>query len=386
MTLRFSAAVVAILLTGAAQAKVDGTIYASQGLAYTTDGYNIADREELESEFRELALNFNWRASPRWRVAGQGTWRQLGNLSDEDPAIDYLFAQYRYPVSNGQLNVLAGRYKSPIGWYNASRDSLFSRPSILLPNLYQEWNRDAVLRRDGLQIEGLHYFGEQSLNWNIGYGELDLSDNFDENVAGTTDGIDSDSDGALMITAEWYSQPWLQLKYTYSDSRLTIRNSNFFTTFGLPSLDYKGIRHLFSFRSEMGQWELVSEIDFQEFDIDYVDLGLSQSTDAISAYLQLRYLFSNEWQFISRYDEYYPDSDDRDGDNVAPPGRPFSAFTKTFTLGASWQFSNDWQLAAEWQNINGTANQPARVRNLDDQDKVNNLFMLQLAYRWNWSL
>ncbi|WP_035387483.1 hypothetical protein [Ferrimonas senticii] len=387
MTLRVSIYLLA-LLSMAAQAKIDGTIYLGQGLAYSDGSNMIAPEGDWETQLQEVAINANWRINPRWRIAGQATWRQLGLLSDEDPAIDYLFAQYRHPLSSGQLSATAGRYKIPQGWYNASRDSAFSRPSILLPgSIYREWSRDAQLRRDGLLLQGLHYLGEQSLTWNVSYGDMHFSDEFNTTLVGVEGVFDTSSDGAWDLSIEWQYQPWLQLKYSYVNTEVSLIN-NFTqpTPIFTPSSRNEVDTHLLSWRSDLGNWQLTAEYLNQRMDVELIDFGLTVPQDSEGGYLQARYLAGDGWQWFGRYDIYYPNRDDRDGAQVTPPAPAYAAYAKTWSSGISWQFQRNWQLSAEWHYTEGGALLPRWQLLLPGQQKYSNLLLLQLAYRWNWSL
>ncbi|MEZ5578375.1 MAG: hypothetical protein R3F40_02450 [Candidatus Competibacteraceae bacterium] len=68
-----------------------------------------------------------------------------------------------------------GRFKIPFGLYNDTRDVIFTRPTILLPqSIYQERTRDLAISADG----GIFY-GEHRSNWGdlfleLGVGYLEV--------------------------------------------------------------------------------------------------------------------------------------------------------------------------------------------------------------------
>ncbi|MFI3245392.1 MAG: hypothetical protein R3Y10_02720 [Ferrimonas sp.] len=384
---RWCQLVLALVISAPSIAKVSGTFYAAQGVAYNDGGNFIAQDGQLEANYFEFAANAHWRLTPRWRFAGQVTRRQLGDFISEDTAVDYLFGRYQYPLKQGHLSATLGRFKNDFGWYNASRDSLFSRPSILLPSsIYREWGRDAALRRDGLLLNGLHYWGQQSLSWSLSYGEVDFSDQFTQNLFGSSRLYQTQSRGATSATVSWQYRPWWQLKYSYSQTRFEVQGTPAALLNGGFSEAYFNVdTHLLSLRSEWQRWQLIAEWQRQPIQQTFPQLGAQISPVSDGGYIQLRYLVHDQWQLYGRRDLFWANDNDRNGQQVVAPLPNYSAYARTWMLGSSWQITSDWQLSLEWHRLEGAGTLPQWQVVQLGQAPTSHLYLLQLAYRWSWA-
>ncbi|GAA4874149.1 hypothetical protein [Ferrimonas pelagia] len=364
-------------------AKLDGTVYLSQGLTYNDGGHLFAQPGDMSFRFHEASINANWRVSSQWRLAGQMLYRQAGNIADSNTDIDYLFAEYRFPVWSGNVAAAAGRNKMDMGFYNASRDSLFSRPSILLPqSIYQEFGRDAALRNDGLKFSGAHFIGEQSLSWNATYGLMALNDSFADIFLGFHQGVEFDDTESLLLTLGWEYRTWLQLKASYIDTGFSVDDPR-----PMRDATYDIERWIVGLRGEYQRWQWSAEYGEMQVDGELTEVGFPFENTSQGGYVQTRYYLLDQLSVLARYDLYWGNKDDKGGDRFEPRGEPnWQAWSRASSLGLSWQFFDDWQLSAEWHRMDGTAVYPGSMANLSGQERISNLYMLQLAYRWNWAL
>src|SRR5688572_2348197 len=111
--------------------------FLSQGWVLS-EGNNVNGSSEDKGgsgEFRELGVNFSWRPAGTLLLAAQTAAVENGNAIDEDINFEYGVADWT-PLSGarGRLGFRGGRLKLPIGFYNDSRDAVFTRPGVLMPN------------------------------------------------------------------------------------------------------------------------------------------------------------------------------------------------------------------------------------------------------------
>lgn len=125
--------------------------FISQGYLRTTDNnYLFADTEEGTLEFFESGLNFQAPVSDRLHVGAQLFTRHLGELTSPLD-IDWAFGDYRV---HDMLGLRLGKFKTPIGLLNETRDIDSLRVLALMPGAYDERFRSVFLATHGLDLYG----------------------------------------------------------------------------------------------------------------------------------------------------------------------------------------------------------------------------------------
>jgi hypothetical protein len=126
---------------GASAALLPGDLqvhgFASQGWVLTSGGNNVAGSSSDANgsgRYQEFGVNGSWRPFGDLLVAGQVASIRSGNAVDQYLDLEYAVVDYS-PVQGelGRAGVRAGKLKLPIGFYNESRDAVFTRPGILMP-------------------------------------------------------------------------------------------------------------------------------------------------------------------------------------------------------------------------------------------------------------
>lgn len=96
--------------------------------------FGASDSDGGSLGLTEAGLNISWTLFADLRLAGQVLFRRAGAGHEHDLELDFGLLDYTViSVADYSLGVRLGRYKNPYGFYNATRDVLFTRPSILLP-------------------------------------------------------------------------------------------------------------------------------------------------------------------------------------------------------------------------------------------------------------
>jgi hypothetical protein len=131
--------------------------FLSQGYNWTSKNNFYGNSDDAGSfEFTELGINASWQPLTDLRMAGQLVLRQAGETEDSSPRIDYSLIDYTLLSDlTNRWGVRLGRIKNPSGLYNETRDVIFTRPSILLPqSIYFDPIRSLVLSSDGMFLYG----------------------------------------------------------------------------------------------------------------------------------------------------------------------------------------------------------------------------------------
>jgi hypothetical protein len=125
-----------------------------------------------------------------------------------------------------------------------------------------------------------------------------------------------------------------------------------------PSGNAKVFAPLVSAQLNLEQWSLTGE--YQRIDTErsgFTPGGVLVENTSESYYLQAQYRFAPGWSALARYDALFINIDDHDGSASARVSRlpRHRFFAKDLTFGLRWEFADDWLVAAEYHNIDGTA-------------------------------
>jgi hypothetical protein len=111
--------------------------------------------------FSDFGLNLSTHITDKMFAGGQVYDRNLGQLGQYHPSLDWAVVDYRF---KNWLGVRGGKVKTTIGLYNATQDQDFLRPFALLPqSVYPTDLRDATIAHLGGDV-----YGSISLKRNLG--------------------------------------------------------------------------------------------------------------------------------------------------------------------------------------------------------------------------
>ncbi|MBA3685401.1 MAG: hypothetical protein H0W72_09190 [Planctomycetes bacterium] len=126
--------------------------FASQGYLYSTKNNYLVMSQDGSTEYNEFGINFSSDLTDDLRLGIQIFARDLGELGNDQPVIDWAVADYHY---SDLIGVRFGKVKQPFGLYNESRDIDLARTSVLLPqSVYTEGFRDAAASFIGIDFYG----------------------------------------------------------------------------------------------------------------------------------------------------------------------------------------------------------------------------------------
>jgi hypothetical protein len=136
--------------------------FASQGFVYTDQNNWLTMHSSHGSgAFTDFGVNVSTQITDKLRVGAQVYDRNLGNLGEWHPMLDWAFVDYRFKLWFG---VRGGEVKTVLGLYNDTQDLDFLRTFALLPqSVYPTDLRDSTIAHRGGDI-----YGDISLRHGLG--------------------------------------------------------------------------------------------------------------------------------------------------------------------------------------------------------------------------
>ncbi len=338
--------------------------FLSQGYTYTS-GNNFFGNSQGDGslEFHELGMNVLGHPFPNLLLAVQGIYRDAAGSDEEDFRLDYANLDYHLDFGEATTaGVRLGRVKNPIALYNETRDAIWTRPGVLLPqSIYFDalGFRAAEIASDGGILYGRYRFGEHALSTeflvaepldNIGGAPAFLTGI--KNAPGTLGGR------PLFIGRAGYE--WQEGRVRLLFSVVDLDRDFESNSPAVPSGNVKAFAPFVSAQVNLESWSFTSE--YERISIERTGLFPPLSPEFLrentteSYYFQAEYRFMPRWSALARYDAFFANADDHDGSGMARvTGLPRHRFyAKDLTFGLRWEFAQNWLIAAEYHNIHGT--------------------------------
>jgi len=136
--------------------------FASQGFIYTNDNnWLTMHTSQGSGAFTDFGVNISTQVTDNLRVGAQVYDRNLGDLGEWHPSVDWALADYRFKPWFG---IRAGKVKTTLGLYNDTQDLDFLHTFVLLPqSIYPTDVRNASLSHLGVDV-----YGKFSLSHGLG--------------------------------------------------------------------------------------------------------------------------------------------------------------------------------------------------------------------------
>jgi len=127
--------------------------FASQGFVYTDqNNWLTMHTSQGSAAFTDFGANASMQVNDKLRIGAQVYDRNLGNLGEWRPSLDWAFADYKFKRWFGMRG---GKVKTVLGLYNDTQDLDFLRTFALLPqSVYPTDVRDATIAHTGGDIYG----------------------------------------------------------------------------------------------------------------------------------------------------------------------------------------------------------------------------------------
>jgi len=364
--------------------------YAAQGFVYSDDNNVFGKSSDGSWDYYEAGLNASVQVHPKLLFSAQAAIRDAGISDDGTLRLDYAVADYRLlEAVDTTVGIRAGKVKNPLGFYNETRDVVFTRPSILLPVGYadNQNQRSLVFTAPGAQAYGTKVWGRHELSVTATHSSNHDVRTSDERLLIDLSGVPFD----LHIRDSWNAQ----VRDSIDGGRWQFAISHFFGRFELRTPDTiqlagrfdVGIT-LFSARFNAEKFSITTEYTTNP-NKDVVTLGgaslLRTSVTADGGYLQGEYRFNPSWNAFARVEAEFVDRSDRSGRrfvNDNPGTNRDARSTRALVVGANWRSGEHWGVWGEYHWIDGTM-QLQRLEN-SQQAPVDrwSLILLMAGYRF----
>lgn len=375
--------------------------FGSQGYSWTSRNNFFGNSQDGGSfQYREIGVNGSWLATNNLQLSSQLLARQAGETDPFSLRLDYGLIDYTLiSTETDRWGLRLGRVKNPTGFYNETRDVVFTRPSILLPqSIYPDYVRGIALSSDGFYVYGERRtgFGDLILQSGLGYPNA-VNRELEPAVFGfkTPGEFDSDLSFISRLLYEWDGGK-LRAAATYFKANFDY-HSNPSPFFPIPSGSLSIAPWILSLQYNAENWSLTAEYSHRKTKTH--GLGQPDTSSIVSEtyYLQGTYRLFPNWEALLRYDITYANKNDKQGNKFAdtdPLNRPsYSQFAKDWTIGLRWHVTPQFLLSAENHFVNGTAwlppldNPPVNNFSLFNPPQYDtsrhwNLLLIMAAYRF----
>ena len=347
--------------------------FASQAYLYSTGGNNVyGESTDGSTEFFEVGLGGQYQLNNSLHLAGQILSRDAGATDNGSIRADYLYADLRIAqLDESALGLRVGRVRNPFGFYNATRDVLFTRPSILLPQMYYDATgvRELFFSADGVQLYGYwdHSGGTTSFTSTFGRNDTLSSKTFDNIVGGN---------GAAVGKAALKNPIFAQLMHSSLGEQwkagVSILNTTLDFRAGggvLPSGSLEANVVAVSAQRNFAKLSVTAEYALLTSSANFGPFSGSMKSESL--YLQGEFRATPRWTALVRLDNQLGDRE-----------RPNETDTLILTLGARWAPARNWQIAAELHGMRGTAGIPRSDNPVNPLYARTELFVIMGGFRF----
>lgn len=362
---RLLISVLLLLAGGSARAdamdiNVNGFI--AQGAALSSHYDAIGHSTSGSADLHDAGFTFSYTPYAKLLIAAQTLTRRFGDVDRGDLRLDFLSVDYQLVSTlEHRLGGRIGRLKKPMGFYNESRDVIFTRPGILMPNsVYLEGQglRDILFAADGAQLYGSHHIGAARLDWKLSAGLDSGADDLVDQFAGDNRSLELTDYLAQQLILEW--------------SSLGIRAGITHFTLGLDGL-FTLDDQLLRSDSDIDYWVASLQWNGRDYSLtaeyglrnDRFHLGTPDGMPVIVTdnyadgfYLQVDRRLKLPITLFARFDWNVADRGDRDGSDYAatsPETRhKHSRYARDHVVGMRWTPNAHWGVFAEYHYYDGT--------------------------------
>jgi len=352
--------------------------FVSQAYILSSENNFFGESEDGSFDFRELGLNASFRLRPDLLLSAQLLSRRAGTRGNEDLRLDYALLDHAFVSrESGTFGVRMGRIKTPMGFYNDTRDVAFTRPSIFLPqSIYFDRTRNLALSADGINFytDLRTSFGDLFYQLELVYPEVDDEQTEVALLPGNTSEL-----GELSREPTYVSR----LIFERDGGRVRLGLTALFLKLGFdpkdPVLKEGTIRFqpvIFSAQYNAEFWTLTSEYALRPFKYRSVGAIPDFRRTGESYYFQGMYRLHPRLEALLRYDVLFQD---RKNKETSP-----ASFAKDWTFGLRWDMAKNWMSRIEYHRVDGTAWLPG----LDNPgpaaalDRRWTMFALLISYRF----
>jgi hypothetical protein len=369
MLLRLLASIIFTFYCVSASSKVTDDIYVNAyiGVGYAVESANnFLDSKKDENKLIESAINISYEYNNNISFSGQVAYREFGEyFTDKTLRIDY--AKINYTDSffkNSEQSLSIGRIKIPSGVYNSSRDTPMTRPSLIMPqSTYLDLFRNLWLSTDGIMLSTSHHLAQGVFDINVGYGRLNIDDNFSD-VASGQGALGDWKEGALTLIDVRYNSGSLLfgLSYNHVQPEYVSTINDVLPIFPVGNNIYSVSNGEVEVKSYTGfiqysieRFELTSEYTYRDVVVSGFTPTPPNSRPMEGYYAQLKYAASPSLNLMARYDKLYRYADYKKGLET-PIGIDPTWYNNstTYSIGLNYNINEHWSVIADIHYIEGS--------------------------------
>jgi hypothetical protein len=376
--LRLMLAILVFFISSEALSQDDNDLqfhgFLSQAYLLSNGNNFYGDSLRGSTDYREMALTSTWRVTPALNFAGQLISRDAGSTDNGEVNIDFLFADIK-AIENDMsgLGFRIGRVRNAYGFYNDTRDVLFTRPSILMPqSVYFEGNglRELFFASDGVQLYSYWDAKKNSTTFNFTLGRnKSLSADVLKNLFG--------QGAAIIHTAEFKTPIFAQILHSRNggDSKIAFSILNVHldlrsSSAGVADITLDATGYVISAQKNMATWTHTAE--YSLITTDFRTSQGAKNTEIESAYLQTQYRVRSDITLTGRYEYIVLDRDLRNETD-----------SHHLVVGVRWTPTPNWIIDVDVYGIRGVSGIPG-VDNANNMplDQRTEIFAVMLGYRF----
>ncbi|MGJ8687361.1 MAG: hypothetical protein ACSHWQ_07770 [Spongiibacteraceae bacterium] len=347
--------------------------FISQGYLKSQGNNFYGESLDGSTDFSEAALSSNWRIDNKFSIAGQIVSRDAGQIDNGGVDVDYLFLDFKaIENSDSGLGLRLGRVRNTFGLYNDTRDTIFTRPTILMPQtVYFEGNglREILFASNGAQLYSYWDADGDSTSFTLTAGR---DRRFDEDVTRNLAG------GAPIGRVSITSPIFARLQHSMDGGSTIVSLSGLSASIdstdsplgpqGNAKLDATAI--VLSLQKNLEHWSFSTEFSSMaiSYHIGAIEISNSESQ---SAYLQAQYRSSKNIVTTMRY-EY----------GIGDTEHPNETDSSQLVLGIRWTPTPAWVIAADLYGIRGLAG----ISNIENENRAieerSEIFAFMIGYRF----
>jgi hypothetical protein len=363
-------------ISSAAVEWLDGKVqvhgFAGQGATYTDHHQVFGTSRDVSLDFREMGINTSVKLLPNLLISAQGLYRDTGGSDRQGARLDFAQADYSFPLLDSSLvlGVRGGRVKIPFGLYNDTRDVVWTRPSVFLPqSIYFDTLalRQGMIAADGGVVYGRYTHGEHRYGWEFLTAEPQDSTGgvmaFFTGIPSVFPKAQGSFEGRPVLVGRTFYE-WMggrgKLMFSVVDIDRDFRTSNMMYQDGNTKMTFP----LFSAQYNAEKWSLTAEYGWINSERNgysplLQNLPTWKENTSENFYVQGEYRFTNDFSVLLRYDVLHINRDDRDGREMSRLTNGMIAahrfYARDLTAGIRWEFARNFLLAADYHYVNGTA-------------------------------
>ena len=335
--------------------------FVAQGIIDVNGSDFVSDDQGLSLELTEIGINASYQLTSDIRVAGQAVYLDGGNRYNKGTRVDYLLVEWALQnTENWQTKLYLGRIKNYHWLYSSTRDVPMARPSIILPqSVYFDATRDMSIGGDGGAI------ATRYSNENV--GDIDITASMSASTLSktqTTIVMGSRSRGRLNHENDFQGSIYWTPSMSQWKFGIATTNADFTYKQGEQDVFLDGglalERFYFNAEYQAENWTFSTELLQENIDLygllspDFTNVKRGQG-----GFVQGQFTLTPELQLLARYEHYYADKDDKNGQQLeresggAVPN--YFGYQYDTTLGLKYRIDSNLELQFEHHWIQGTA-------------------------------